>query len=331
MLRETRRRPRARFTTELPRRVPTIDRGNSSFDQLVECLASCPIEQAQARDELLLIARDYRFSRDLELARISRPDTAETLRVISRSGRSVVASLDGLSSEANNALEIMMSGVAKLDWESGIQALDTLAEVLQGVWEAGFDLMRGNMHSKALAADETLKLMVAATRIAACRLSSLPDAAKWWLVLMQQYEKLGPSPDPAVANVASIAEACADLSGLAGAAAELSKADRGPRSSTAQMRAVIRLKELYETVTGRKASHSQKAGRHYTGALKSDFGRFAESAFHIMEQQPSLRRGLAEAISYAVWRCRSAGAEKKSARACGNFERRALCALAAWM
>ena len=331
MLPEARRRPRAEFTTELPRRVPAIDQGDTSFDQLVYCLASSPSGRATAREELLLIARDYRFSRSLELTRTSRSDTAETLRAISRSGRSVVTGLDGLSSEATSALDIMMSGVAELDWEPGIQAIDTLAEVLQGLSEAGLDLMRGNSQLKLSDGDDTLEPLVAATRTAARQLSCFPDAAKWWLVVLQGRVKLEPTGDLSEGNVALIREACMDLSRLAGVAAEVSKADRGPRSSTAQMRAVHRMKELYETITGRKASHSQKAGRHYTGALKSEFGQFAEAAFFLMEPQDSLRRGLAEAVSYAVWESRSAGAEMKSARAGDDFERRTLRALAAWV
>lgn len=311
--------------------MPPIDRSDTSFDQLAECLGSSSSERAQVRDELLLIARDYRFSRDLELARVSRSDTAETLRVISLSARSVVASFDGLGPDATKALDDLMSGTIELDWEPGIQALDTLAEVLQGVSEAGFDLMRGRIQMRVSEGEATLERMAAATQTAARHLSCFPDAAKWSLVVLQGWAKLGPTGDRFVGHLALIRDACADLSGLARAAAEISKADRGPRSSTAQMRAVSRLKGLYETVTGRKASHSQKAGRHYTGALKSEFGRFAETAFHIMEPQPSLRRGLVEAVSYAVWGSRSAGAEKKSARASDDFERRTLRALAAWM
>ena len=304
-----------------------INLGDTSFDQLAEDLASSPAQRARAREDLLLIARDYRFSRDLDLGRISRPDTAETLRAISLSGRSVVASLERLSSQATSALEVMMSGVAELDWEPGIQALDTLAEVLHGASEAGFDLMQGNVQLRMFDGDDTLAPMVDATRIAARQLSCFPDAAKWWLVVLQGRAKLGPARDLSVGNVALIRVACGDLSSLAGAAAEVSKADRGPRSSTAQMRAVGRLKELYETITGRKATNSQKAGRHYTGVLESQFGRFAETAFELMEPRLSLRRGLAAAVSYAVWECRSAGAEKKFARACDDFERRMLRAL----
>lgn len=328
---EARRRPRAKFITELPRRVLPVNRDNTSFDQLVECLASSPSARAPAREEMLLIARDYRFSRDLELARISRSDIAETLRAISLSGRSVVVSLDGLSAEAISALEVMMPEIAELDWEPGIQALDTLAELLHGLSEAGYDLMQENTRLRVSEGDETLESMVAATQAAARQLSCYPDAAKWSLVVVQGYAELGPRDDHPVGNVALLRDACVDLSRLAGAAAQVSKADRGPRSSTAQMRAVHRLKGLYEAVTGKKASHTQRVGRHYTGALKSDFGCFAERAFHLMEPQPSLRRGLAEAISYAVWGCRSAGAEKKSARASEDFERRILRALAAWM
>ncbi len=311
--------------------MPAIDRGNTSFDQLAECLASCPIERERAREELLLIARDYRFSRDLELARISRSDTAETLRVISRSGRSAAASLDGLSAEVTSALEVMMSGVAELDWEPGIQALDTLAEVLDAVSEAGFDMQQGNSQLNVSEGVDTLQAMVAATRTAARQLSCFPDAAKWWLVVLQGSANLAPTGDLSEGNVALIRGACTNLSRLAGAAAEVSKADRGPRSSTAQMRAVHRLRGLYETVTGRTVTNSQKVGRCYTGVLESEFGRFAEAAFRLMEPQPALRRGLAEAVSYAVWDCRSAGAEKKSARAGDDFERRILRALAVWV
>ena len=311
--------------------MPPTDKGNSSFDQLVQCLASSPSRRAIAREELLIIARDYRFSRNLELTRISRSDTAETLRAISRSGRSVVTGLDGLSSEATSALDAMMSGVAELDWEPGIQAIDTLAEVLQGASEAGSDIMRGISQLKVPEGDVTLEPLVAATESAARQLSCFPDAAKWWLVVLQGHADLGPTGDLSVGNIGLIRGACADLSRLAGVAAELSKADRGPRSSTAQMRAVHRLKCLFEAVTGRKASHSQKAGRHYSGALESEFGRFAEAAFRLMEPQPSLRRGLSEAVSYAVWGCRSAGAERRSARVAYDFEGRTQRALAAWV
>lgn len=311
--------------------MPPIDHGDTSFDQLVHCLVSSPSERATVRKELLIIGRDYRFSRHLELTRISRSDTAETLRAISRSGRAVVTGLDGLSPEATSALAPMMSGVAELDWEPGIQAIDTLAEVLEGASEAGSDIMRGISQVKVSEGDATLEPFIAATRTAARQLSCFPDAAKWWLVVLQGRVELGPTGDPPVGDIGLIRGACADLSRLAGVAAELSKADRGPRSSTAQMRAVHRLRGLYETFTGAKVTNSQKVGRHYTGALESEFGRFAEAAFQSMEPQASLRRGLAEAVSFAVWGCRSAGAEKKSARAGDDFERRTQRALDTWV
>lgn len=324
---QPRRRARARFTTELPRRVPPIVRDDTSFDHLVEYLTSIPALRERARENLLLIARDYRFSRDLNLARVSRSDTAETLRAISSSGRSVVESLDGLSSEASEALETLIPGVGELDWEPGIKALDTLAEVLLGFSEAAFDLVQGTLQLRLAEGDRTLTPVVNATETAGRQLSCFPDAAKWWLVVMQQYEKLAPDPNTSSGDLAAIGKVCTNLSRLAGAAAEVSKADRGPRSSTAQMRAVQRLKDLYEAATGRKATNSLKSGRHYTGVFESEFGRFAENAFHSMEPDSTLRRGLAQAVSYAVWGCRTASAESKGARARDDFERRTLRAL----
>ena len=254
---QPRRRARARFTTELPRRVPPIVRDDTSFDHLVEYLTSIPALRERARENLLLIARDYRFSRDLNLARVSRSDTAETLRAISSSGRSVVESLDGLSSEASEALETLIPGVGELDWEPGIKALDTLAEVLLGFSEAAFDLVQGTLQLRLAEGDRTLTPVVNATETAGRQLSCFPDAAKWWLVVMQQYEKLAPDPNTSSGDLAAIGKVCTNLSRLAGAAAEVSKADGAPGTAV-DVRARARCEGM--------ADH-QRCGRAGGGAV----------------------------------------------------------------
>lgn len=322
MARRTRRRPKPKFVTEPPVRVPPFNEADSSFDELVEKLpAASSDKKARARAHLLLVSREYRISRDLELARVSRSDAAATLRVIGDTGQLLIEALDQLSSDTSAALESMVWGVGQLDWNPGIQAIDTLASMLESVSETAEYLTQINMKKRLNYLDPALAKFVSATRVAASQLGCFPDRAKWSLVLMQQYAELGPHLDSGADDLPLIRATCDNLRLLSMAAAELSKSDRGPQSSTAQMVAVQNLRGFYEWATGKKVTHSRKKGRHYTGALESKFGKFAEAAFYQMEPDPYLRRGLAEAVSYAVWPGRSQAEKPKVELARDKLER----------
>jgi hypothetical protein len=79
---------------------------------------------------------------------------------------------------------------------------------------------------------------------------------------------------------------------------------RGPMSDTVTYLAVEALVLLYESGTGRAATHSSSRPRSgYTGRPLSDCGRFVAAAVAIID--PALKqRGVTDALEHVIWASR---------------------------
>jgi len=129
------------------------------------------------------------------------------------------------------------------------------------------------------------------------RLAALPMAAESSILELQQYSPVLPAGS---LHTDYIADLCRNVHRHSSVAAELMKSDRGPKSNTLQMRAVLSLKSEFERAGG-IAGHSAKDQIGYIGNATSPFGLFVHCFFAGIDPEDAQRRGLNDAIAFACW------------------------------
>jgi hypothetical protein len=122
---------------------------------------------------------------------------------------------------------------------------------------------------------------------------------------MQHYLQLFGEPITHGSRLATSKSLIEKLAKLSKAAHSIETKQRGPRQDIAQSRAVSQLLSVYEQVSGKHATHSAVQKDQYCGTAQSPFGKFVIAFMAIADPDLRNRRGIHEAISYAVWPGRS--------------------------
>ncbi len=295
---EKRVRARAVFRSELPLRVVPARVEEDAVLKTARMLA--PLSEREEHElacELMAVAKRYQNSVRLRAKMVARPHTGPTLRSLAEQSRSLWRSLTASTTEHH--VTAVLAPLTVRSFEAGVDAINAAAEIFEHVSELlDADAPAGD-DSPPLGADLSRTATKAATL--ASMLLNLPMRCEWELVLLQQYEPMMPEPSAMIDGAHLVRELTFNVSRLSLAASQLVSQRRGPSSNTPQMLAVLELKALFERRTRLPATHSAKSGSWYSGCPKSPFGLFAMEAFKLMESDRHRRRGLAEAITSAVW------------------------------
>jgi len=300
---DRRMRAKAQFRSELPLPVRQAELDPTKLSEVAGLLGPIHICPALVEKRLLEIATQYRHSRKLERDRVTRPVANKCLHEVHQQARWICEQLDRLTKDCHAALEFELDGLAPMPCHPGQESLEISAHVFEQLaLAADFVSTRGeNITNKT-----DLRAIQKSADLLAQMVSSLPSDAEWALVLMQQYTWSSYPPDCTFRGLTFLRDLARWLELTTAAAFEASKFDRGPKSDTALTRTVQDLRLLYETATGAGVSHFTRNGRLYVGMARSHFGKFASSAVNLIDPELRTKRGINDAISYAVWPSRAA-------------------------
>ena len=287
-------RGRVRFRTELPLKVQPAELDGSTLEAVLNLLSVDEHQREAAREGLLSIARSYQNSMRLAAEQAPRPDVSRTLDALADHSEAASHQLARAAASRRNVISQSFSYDLHMH-EAGLPALEAVAEFFGYLAE---ELSSLDDHSHTLEAARTAEDL-------AVKMNLLPMQCQWELVLIQGHARLIPTVSERLGAVDLGTILGMRLGQLSRAAAILMKKRRGPRSNTAQMRAVGALRALFEGVSGRDATHHMKSGRHYTGRSETRFGTFVEAAFRMMQPRSAARWGLTDAISFELWNSRS--------------------------
>jgi hypothetical protein len=264
-------------------------------------LAPSEQEERELVGELMRIAARYQNSVELRASMVTKPNIGPTLRSLAEQSVTLSQSLSDASTE--NHIAAVLAPLTVRSFKAGTDAIHVAAEVLEHVGEVlnRHVCLRSDPGEQIAERWANMSRTAAQAETLARMLTNLPIRCEWELVLLQQYEALVPDPSSIVDRVQFVRELTSNLTRLCLAASELVSQKRGPDCNTPQMLAVLELKSVFERRAGLQATHSTKSGRAYSGRPESSFGVFATAAFEMMEPDARRRRGLSEAITFAVW------------------------------
>lgn len=239
----------------------------------------------------------------------SRRDSNAALLAIADRMNELLNCIDGLTAMQANALSsrIVFEGVQKPDW--GTDEIVAMTEMLRSLEDAVFGIL--SPHIEQGVTSSKLTKVHDHARDAATELEGLSLDTEWALIEVLQYTELFPKSIEPNLPLSVIKMLVKRLEQLARVAHKTSCRNRGPRQDTAQFLAVKKLKVFYEQFTDSSATHSAVSNKQYCGVARSDFGKFVMTFMEYADPVLVNRRGLSEAISYAVWPMRSASKAPK--------------------
>ena len=299
---ERRVRARAVFRSELPLRVlPSRAEEEGLHTTALMLAPRSEREKHEIVDELRRVATRYQNSVRQRANAVAKPNIGPTLRSIAKQSKDLSLSLNAPT--VRSRIDAVLQALIVRPSEIGVDAIHAAAEVFEHVGDV-LDANASHGEEDALAQADLRRTAAQAAALARMLLN-LPMSCEWELVLLQQYEPMMPEPSVPADGAELLRELTLRVAKLALAASQLISQRRGPAPNTAQMIAVLELKSLFERQIGSPATHSAKSGRWYAGCPKSPFGLFAAEAFKIMELNKHRRRGLSDAITFAVWPSRA--------------------------
>lgn len=302
---QKRKRAKPHFTSELPIKVKRLESDDPRFDDLIqETFGGVNLDIVAVRSQLPKIASDLMNSRRMQDQKPSRSDSNRTLCSLSNRLELLSDCIDNLGVDEAAAVEKNLDLCCFQNPEPGISALNAMIDIFRSLEDAAYCVLRSKLNQGNLSAT-AIGVLQDEAKIAALELGGLSLDTEWALITMQQYLPLFPEPPNNGSRLATSKSVIEKLAKLSQAAHAIETKQRGPRQDIAQSRAVSQLLSFYEQVSGKRATHSAVQNYRYSGTAQSAFGKFVITFMEIADPDPRNRRGIHEAISYAVWPGRS--------------------------
>ena len=330
MIRIKQRRKRAKptFRSELPLRVVCSDDDDLALGRVAALICDKDDElQSAVVRELQLIASELQHSRKLETNRATRPDANRTLVAVRDLAGELSDQLARLPKAVLGRVDQLYDKSVFEKPEPGYRALITIANAIRELSDAAritneISVNRDTWSEGSCRTCGELESLETMAGVAGKKLLCLPQSTAWSLVTLQRYAELVPRlmPESSLENLETW---LGNLGRLAEIAYKVESKARGPAHDTAQYRAVLHLKTLFEKVSRNQASHTLGFKMEYTGVPQSTFGQFVMAFMKIVEPERRNRAGLAEAIGFACWPSRTKRKAKLNEKGAHEWDQRA--------